>query len=64
MPRQITVVLLDKEPSSTEHYVELLREELIRRLKPSNLWVAGVEVVEVQEQQEAQGEPNAIVKQV
>jgi len=50
MPKQITVVLLDTEPSSTDHYLELVREELIRRLKPSKLWVAGVSVAEVQEQ--------------
>ncbi len=50
MVKQITVTLLDRDTSNTEHYLDLLREELIRRLKPCKLWVAGVEVSEVQEQ--------------
>jgi hypothetical protein len=49
MPKQITVVLLDSDSSSTPHYLELVREELIKRLKPTRLWVASVEVASVQE---------------
>ena len=49
MPRTLTVVLLDKEPSNTPHYLELVREELIKRLQPTKLWVASIEVGEVQD---------------
>ena len=49
MPRTLTVVLLDKEPSDTPHYLELVREELIKRLQPTKLWVASIEVGEVQD---------------
>lgn len=55
--KQITVILLDKEASDTDHYLELVREELIKRLKPLKLWVAGVEVQVVIDQETEKGSP-------
>jgi len=62
MPRTLTVVLLDKEPSDTPHYLELVREELIKRLQPTKLWVASIEVGEVQEVSETIPMDGSIVK--
>ena len=49
LPKHLTVILLDREPSDTPHYLELVREELIKRLQPTKLWVASIQVGEVQE---------------
>jgi len=62
--KQITLVLLDRTSNTTEHYPELLWEELKRRLADTHLWVANLEVRDVQDQEpqkdKAKGDLEAI----
>jgi len=63
--KQITLVLLDRTSNTTEHYPELLWEELKRRLADIHLWVADLEVRDVQDQEPQKDEtasPNSTLQ--
>ena len=46
-PRRLSIELDDYAASSTEHYLEILQEELARRLKPAALEIISIKEIKL-----------------